>query len=188
MSIDDIYLQSHLFVMLIIALYQLVGVIVLLTFLWLLFLKGFKTRGGQKVVKLISTFLLLFFIWEFWNRIIPRNIFGIIPDVSRRLSSPDRSKRALLIRRHAFDLNFKVEVNGKKLFYSHDYFPDLTFNWNENIDWSKDSSLLVLSIHEPDANEPFKWAYDFKEQKEFLDPNVIEALWNERNIEPKRIE
>jgi len=64
----------------------------------------------------------------------------------------------------------------------------LTFNWNENIDWSKDSSLLVLSIHEPDANEPFKWAYDFKEQKEFLDPNVIEALWNERNIEPKRIE
>ncbi|MBN1804741.1 MAG: hypothetical protein JW837_05780 [Sedimentisphaerales bacterium] len=165
-----------------IALFQLAGAIVLLTFLWFVFLKGYKTKTGQKVVMLIFVFLLLFFVWEVWNRIVPRNIFGIIPDVSRRLTSPDRSKRALLIRRQAFDLNFKVEVNGKELFYSHDYVPDLTFNWNENINWSKDSSLLVLSIHEPDTSEPFKWAYDFKEQKEFLDRNVIEALWIERNL------
>jgi hypothetical protein len=67
------------------------------------------------------------------------------------------------------------------LFFSHDYNPDLTVNWNENIEWSADSSLLVLTIYEPDANEPFIWAYDFKEKKELSNSQTIKSLWKERN-------
>lgn len=174
--------------LLILALYQLLGATALATFIWLIFFKGYKTKTGRRVVMLIFAFLLLFFLWEFWSRILPQNIFGIVPDVSRRLTCPDRSKTALLIRRRGRDLNFQVQVNGRKLFFSHDYHPDLTINWNENIHWSKDSSLLVLSIHGPDANEPFKWAYDFRQQKELSDPKGIESLWNERNVERQHIE
>ena len=174
--------------MLILVFFQLFILIVIFTTIWLALFKGYKTQTGRVILRSVFVILLLFFLWEFWNRILPENIFGIISDVSRRLASPDRSKIALLIRRQAFDLNFKVKVNKKVLFYSGDYVPDLTVNWNENIEWSADSSLLVLSIHDPDANEPFKWAYDFKQQKDISDTKMIDALWNDRNKEPKHAE
>jgi hypothetical protein len=169
-----------------IALIALIEVLGLILFLWLIVFKGYKTKEGRIVLRLIFVFLFLFFIWEFLIDILPRKLMGEIKsDVSRRHMSPDRTKTAILIRRHAFDLNFKVDVKsgGKKknLFYSHDYFPNLTINWNENIEWSADSSLLVLTIHEPDANEPFTWAYDFKEKKELSNIQLIKSLWKDRN-------
>ena len=172
--------------MLMLALIGLIEVLGLFLFLWIVVFKGYKTKKGKIALRLIFAFLLLFFVWEFCTDIFPSNFWGKIKlDVSRRLMSPDRTKTAILIRRHAFDLNFKVDVKSgskkKNLFYSHDYFPDLTINWNENIEWSADSSLLVLTIHEPDANEPFTWAYDFKEKKELSNIQVIKSLWKERN-------
>ncbi len=172
------------------ALIGLIEVLGMFLFLWLVVFKGYKTKKGRTALRLIFAFLLLFFVWEFWTDILPGKLMGEIKtDVSRRLMSPDRTKTAMLIRRHAFDLNFKVDVKsgGKKknLFYSHDYFPNLTINWNENIAWSADSSLLVLTIHEPDANEPFTWAYDFNEKKELSNIQVIKSLWKERNNNQK---
>lgn len=173
--------------MLILVLLQIFALLLLLTFLWFIFAKGYKTKAGQIILKLCFAFLLIFFLWEFWDRILPENILGIVTDISRRLTSPDRTRTALLIRRQAFDLNFIVKVNKKILFYSYDYVPNSTFNWNEDIEWSKDSTLLLLSIYEPDTNELFKWAYDFLQHREILDANVIDVLWNERNKEPGHI-
>ena len=171
--------------MLILGLKGLFEVLGLGLFLWLVIFKGYKTKEGRIVLRLIFAFLLLFFIWEFETNIFPKMFWGDKSDISRRIMSPDRTKTAMLIRKHAFDLNFKLEVKSgrkkKKLFFSHDYYPDLTINWNENIEWSADSSLLVLTIHEPDANEPFMWAYDFKEKKELPNIQLIKSLWKDRN-------
>jgi len=167
--------------MLILGLIQVLG---LFLFLWLVLFKGYKTKEGRIALRLIFAFLLLFFVWEFVTDILPKS-FGDKTDISKRVVSPDRTKTAILIRKHGFDLNFIVQVKSgskkKKLFFSHDYYPDMTINWNENIEWSDDSSLLVLTIHEPDANEPFMWAYDFKEKKELSNIQVIESHWKERN-------
>ncbi len=174
--------------MLILGLTQL---LVLILFLWLVVLKGYKTKAGRIALRSIFVFLPLFFVWEFVTVILPRKFMGITPDVSRRLMSPDRTKTAILIRRHGFDINFVVEVKSgskkKRLFFSHDYHPDLTINRNENIEWSADSSFLVLTIQEPDANEPFMWAYDFKEKKELPNIQVIKSLWKERNKDKEHI-
>lgn len=123
-------------------------------------------------------------------------------DVSSRLMSPDQTKTAFLIRRYAFDLNFGVTViyggdrlkNAKKysrykkraerLFWSQDYFPYLDVNWNENIEWSTDSSFLKLIIHDPEAAKPFTWAYDFANEREITEANEIQSLWVQRNQIP----
>ena len=153
-------------------------------FLWLILFKGYKTKEGRIALRLIFAFLLLFFVWYFATNFFSL-FFGTRLDVSKRLMSPDYTKTATLIRQHAFDLNFIVYVKSggkkKKLFFSYDYPPDPTVNWNENIEWSADSSLLVLTINEPDANEPFMWAYDFKEKKELSNNQVIKSLWKDRN-------
>jgi len=131
------------------------------------------------------------------------NFFGpITSDVSRRLMSPDHTKTAFLIRRYAFDLNFGVTViyggdrlknakkyscykrKAEKLFWSRDYFPCLDVNWNENIEWSTDSSLLKLIIHDPEEAKPFTWAYDFANEREITEANEIQLLWNQRNQIP----
>ncbi|MHC4537078.1 MAG: hypothetical protein ACYS6K_24275 [Planctomycetota bacterium] len=171
--------------MLMIVLFGLIEVLGLVLFLWLVVFKGYKTKSGRRVLHLIFVFLFLFFVWELWIDILPRKFIGIKPDISKRLMSPDRTKTAMLIRRHAFDLNFIVEIKSdgkkKKLFFSHDYPPDISINWNENIEWSADSSLIVLTINEPDANEPFMWAYDFNDKGEISNNQVIKSLWKERN-------
>jgi len=171
--------------MLILGLKGLIEVLGLVLFLWLVIFKGYKTKEGRTALRLTFAFLLLFFVWEFETDIFFFLFWGDKSDISKRVMSPDRTKTAILIRKHGFDLNFKVEVKSgrkkKKLFYSHDYYPDLTINWNENIEWSADSSLLVLTIHEPDANEPFMWAYDFKEKEELSNIQVIKSHWKERN-------
>ena len=77
-------------------------------------------------------------------------LIQITSDVSKRLEAPDHSKTALPIRRKAFlDLNFIVKVISKSkaatLYTSPDYIPDPTVDYNERIEWSKDSSLIVFN-------------------------------------------
>jgi hypothetical protein len=118
-------------------------------------------------------------------------------DVSLRLASPDYKRTALLVSSDSGSERYviveilradivpttKYELIGekgkKRIFRSKAYDPDLRINLHENIEWSSDSSLLVLTI---DARpQPFKWAYDFQTDKEVMIPERIEALWQERN-------
>ncbi len=76
--------------------------------------------------------------------------FGpIIRDVSKRLEPPDHTKTGILIKRKGYDLNFLIQVKSgwktSTLFFSPDYNTDPTIDWNEHIQWSKDSSLLVFT-------------------------------------------
>jgi hypothetical protein len=118
-------------------------------------------------------------------------------DVSLRLASPDYRKIAFLINSNSGSERYvivemltagiisttKYELIAdrckRRIFRSKIYDPDLRIDLHENIEWSSDSSLLVLTI---DAqSEPFKWAYDFQTDHEVVNPDRIEALWQERN-------
>ena len=108
-------------------------------------------------------------------------------DVAKRIESPDRTKSALLIRRHSWiDLNFYVEIKdgffSKELHKSTDFSPDLKIDWNEQLMWSYDSSFLIMSVDNPyDGEEKYMWAYDFKEEKEYTEEALILEVLNSRN-------
>ena len=113
--------------------------------------------------------------------------FGpIISDVSRRLEAPDHTKTALLIKRKAFDLNFVVKVEDglrtSTLYFSPDYNTDPTIDWNERIQWSHDSSLLVFSTDAIPPYFPAKiWAFDFGNSVAVTDREKIMSMLRERN-------
>jgi hypothetical protein len=132
---------------------------------------------------LISWFLLFGY---FYVSYIGLGFGFIISDVSKRLESPDHTKTALLIRRKALDLNFLVRVKGggntSTLYFSPDYNNDPTVDWNERIQWSNDSSLLVFStdeIHSYSKSRP--WAFDFRNNVAVTDQERIFSLLRERN-------
>ena len=107
-------------------------------------------------------------------------------DVAKRISSPDYTKTALLIRRFAFDLNFAVKIKKgpltKTLHWTRDFYPDDWVNWNEELVWSYDSSFLVMSVDNPfDDEEKYMWAYDFKDDNEYADETLILEILNSRN-------
>ena len=87
-------------------------------------------------------------------------------DVSRRLSSPDGTKTVLLVRDYAFDLNFKLFVvdnsysappdSNSYLWLSPDYNPETNQNFHEDLEWSKDSSVIAVII-----DGEYVFAHDF---------------------------
>jgi len=123
------------------------------------------------------------------DEIIP--MAPIRTDVAKRIKSPDYSKTALLIRRNASDLNFGVKIKQKlrtrTLHWTPDFVPDLTADWNEQIVWSDDSSLIILTVDDVDNNnEKNMWAYDFKTNKEYYDKDKITDILSSRNTGRKR--
>lgn len=119
-------------------------------------------------------------------------------DVVKRLSSPNQELAAFLISsNHGSERNIYVAVlpyefihrtikytdyvnNERRDLFHGAFDPNVTVNLHENIEWSEDSSLLILTVDVDYKPEPFKWAYDFNARKEVTDPN-IESLWHERN-------
>jgi len=155
--------------------------------------KLFSFLGGV-LVTLVAVFAVLLIV------IFCRVPDGVRADVVKRLSSPNRRWAAFLISRNdGSERNIDVVVlpyesihrplrssdyvNNKRahLFHGPYFTPDVTVNLHENIEWSKDSSVLILTVDVDYDSKPFKWVYDFSTRKEVTDPNLIEVLWHERN-------
>lgn len=108
-------------------------------------------------------------------------------DVAKRIQSPDQTKTALLIRRYAFiDLNFVVKIKSgffaKTLHLSKDFDHDHSRDWNEKIIWSDDSTFLVMMVDDPLAdNKIYMWAYDFKNNREYLNSDSIINILSSRS-------
>jgi len=152
--------------------------------------KLFSFLGGVLVTLIVvvsATFVISIFYTD----------DGVSVDVVKRLSSPNREWAAFLISdNHLSERNIHVVVlpyefihrtlklsdfvnESTHLFHGPFFTGDVTVNLHENIEWSEDSSLLILTVdYKP---KPFKWAYDFNAGKEVTDPNLIESLWHERN-------
>ena len=104
----------------------------------------------------------------------------IYKDVAKRISSPDYTKMALLIRYEGLDLIYIVKIKEgivtKTLHSMEDYHPDNRVNWKEELKWSYDSSFLIMIVDNPhDNNEQYMWAYDFKDNKEYTDATLIRS-------------
>ncbi|MHC4535794.1 MAG: hypothetical protein ACYS6K_17730 [Planctomycetota bacterium] len=154
--------------------------------------KLFSFLGGVLVTLILITTVCV--ISTFF-----RIVDGRRGDVVKRLASPNRKLAAFLISdNHGSERNIHVAVlpyefihrtckfsdfvNNKRRHLFHGAFdPNVTVNLHENIEWSEDSSLIVLTADVEYKAEPFKWAYDFNTSKEVTDPNLIESLWHERN-------
>jgi hypothetical protein len=128
--------------------------------------------------------------------------FNAYQDVSRRVTSPNGQRTAILVRDLGYpDLNFKLfiggpgraagtyiaaplleEDNGTLIWVSRDYEPTTLENWHEDIDWAADSSLIVVSIQ----GRPV-FAYDFATSQEIEDRAQIEHLLSIRGgLQPTR--
>ena len=159
--------------------------------------KLFSFLGGVLVTLIVVCTIIVISIFFRTGDGIRGDVVGIRGDVVKRLSSPNREWAAFLISdNHLSERNIHVAVlpyefmhrtckysdfvNNERRHLFHGAFdPDVTVNLHENIDWSEDSSLLILTVdYKP---KPFKWAYDFNARKKVTDPNVIESLWHERN-------
>jgi hypothetical protein len=150
------------------------------------------------IIRIILAVAILAMAVDYVRRHMPQMMKDITVDVSQRLMSPDGTRVAYLLRRYAFDLNFGVVVKPwsdiftslhydprsvrtvDMLFLSPDFYPDPTFSWNERLEWSADSSVLLLTINNREGGAPFMWAYDFNAQKEIVEVDEIKATWSRR--------
>ena len=121
--------------------------------------------------------------------------FNAYEDVSRRVTSPDGQRTAILVRDLGYpDLNFRLYIGGPSravhiyianplpeaddsalVWVSRDYEPTTLENWHEDIDWTADSSLVVVSIQGQRV-----FAYDFTANQGIEDSAQIERLLSAR--------
>ena len=146
-------------------------------------------REIPKVFKLIyhAVFVLLFIFFVY--TVISNAMDGFFPYeeyIAKKLQSPDDSKTAVLTIASGFDLNFiiNVEYEGKteQLFRSRDYNSDPGINWQENLIWSDDSSLLILTVTDYyNEDDDYIWAYDFSGNREYTAQQKILKILEKRN-------
>ncbi len=109
---------------------------------------------------------------------------------SRWAMAHDRSKTAVLVRDYFFDLNFRLFIidpySGevpddikKALWTSRDYEPTTYRNLREDIEWSRDSSVVAVTIE-----GEYAFAHDFTTGRNLEDPDQIRSLLEERNPPP----
>ena len=115
----------------------------------------------------IVTWILLFFSNWLWFEVARSPFTTKVYDVSRRMPSPNGKRSVLLVRDFAFDLNFRLfsvdDVGDpapsdfkNALWSSRDYNPDPGINRHEDLEWSKDSSVIAVTI-----DGEYVFAYDF---------------------------
>lgn len=146
----------------------------------------------------VAKFLFIAFFIATWLLMCGANVsrffdawFSFGPDdVARRVTAPDWSRTAILVRSYGFDLNFKLYVierksgggsandfgKGEAVWWSRDYEPTTHRNWNEEIEWSKDSSVIAVSVE-----GQYAFAYDFIADQKIEEPESIRSLLDLRS-------
>ncbi|MCP4535670.1 MAG: hypothetical protein GY832_00820 [Chloroflexi bacterium] len=135
----------------------------------------------------VVTWLLLFVHFVFFTLITPflSGVYNGPDDVSRRVTAPNGSKTALLVRDFSFmDLNFRLftvetsyaELPGveEAIWSSCDYEPT-TRNWHEDIEWSADSLVVAVIVE-----DEYVFAYNFETDQPLEDPERIKTVLQSR--------
>jgi hypothetical protein len=136
----------------------------------------------------VATWIFLFFSNWLWFEVARSPFTTKVYDVSRRMTSPDGKKSVILVRDYAFDLNLRLFIVDDvsdpapsdfkdALWSSRDYNPDLGMNLHEDLEWSKDSSIIAVTI-----NGEYIFAYDFNSNKKLEDQESIKQLLESRTI------
>ena len=77
--------------------------------------------------------------------VIPFISFSRMTSTVMKKSSPDKQRTAKLIRTQFIDVNFKVNVDGKRVYTSPDFAPIQT-DFREQIVWDTNSQIIVLEV------------------------------------------
>jgi hypothetical protein len=147
-------------------------------------MRRYLKRGAA--ISFIVSWLLLFgyLIQDIGSELVA---FIDTIDVARRLTAPDGHITALLERDLHFDLNFRLYLVDvarapaptdvkQALWSSQDYPPTTHRNWNEELRWSTDSSVIAVSI-----GETYVFAYDLRTKQRLEDHTQIGQLLMERD-------
>ena len=129
---------------------------------------------------------ILYLLWNF-AYVVAGPFSTHAYDVSRRLTSPDGTKTVLLVRDYAYDLNFKLFLVDRSfdaapksdsyLWVSHDYNLETDQNFHEDLEWSKDSSVIAVII-----DDQYVFAYDFRSDEKIEDQESIKQFLETRPI------
>lgn len=154
-------------------------------------------RIAQFLFRIPKWLLAVFFI-STWLLMCGANVMRafeamlLLPDdVARRVTSPDWSRTALLVRSYGFldhDLNFKLSIiehkdgrgsfgKGGEIWRTPDSDSNTRLNWHEEIEWSKDSSVIAVSLE-----GRYAFAYDFSASQGIKEPERIRSLLDSRSI------
>jgi hypothetical protein len=151
----------------------------------------YMSKSKLKTILLIlgiATWIFLFFSNWLWFEVARSPFTTKGYDVSRRMTSPDGKKSMILVRDYAFDLNLRLFIVDDvgdpapsdfkdALWSSRDYNPDPGMNLREDLEWSKDSSVIAVTI-----DGEYIFAYDFNSNEKFEDQESIKQLLESRNI------
>lgn len=146
-----------------------------------------KVKTILLIVSVVTSIFLFFSNW-LWFEVARSPFTAKIYDVSRRMTSPNGEASVILVRDYAFDLNLRLFLvddvgdpppNDFKdaLWSSHDYNPDPGMNLHEDLEWTKDSSVVAVTI-----DGKYVFAYDFNSHKKIEDPESIKQLFESRTI------
>ncbi len=64
----------------------------------------------------------------------------IAPKTIQSKTNPNASRTATLVRHQGIDVNFKVLVDGERVYYSPDFAP-VDFDFREQIAWDKTGNI-----------------------------------------------
>lgn len=84
-------------------------------------------------------------------------------------TNPMGSHKAKLIRHQAIDVNFRVQIDGKDIYYSPDFAP-VDFDFREQIAWDKTGNVVVLEV----AGKRL-FAYDAEQKRQLSDSELLSA-------------
>ncbi len=84
------------------------------------------------------------------------------------LYTPNRDNIAVLKRTDGIDLNFKLFVNGQKVYSSPDFAPDRRIDFKERIVWDKSGNIIILEV----AGKRL-FGYNIKTNKPLSDKDLL---------------
>jgi hypothetical protein len=93
--------------------------------------------------------------------------YFISPTTVQTKANSTNSHKAVLSRLDGIDVNFKVTVDGERVYVSPDFAP-VDFDFREQIAWDKTGNIIILEV----AGKRL-FAYDAKQKRQLADNELL---------------
>ena len=90
-----------------------------------------------------------------------------MPKTIQSKTNLNGSHTAKLVRHDGIDVNFKVVVDGERVYYSPDFAP-VDFDFREQIAWDKTGNIVILEV----AGKRL-FAYDVEQKRQLSDDELL---------------
>lgn len=93
--------------------------------------------------------------------------YFISPTTVQTKTNPTNSHKAVLSRLDGIDVNFKVTVDGERVFVSPDFAP-VDFDFREQVAWDRTGNIIVFEV----AGKRL-FAYDAEQKRQLSDNELL---------------